>query len=815
MTKQNEPPRVPTEPTLGGASTTESSYLGQLVDGRYKIRRLIGRGGMGTVYEVEQIHLQKIMAMKLLHEDMMIRKQLISRFTREARAVSRLANAHTVRVFDFGRSDAIFYLVMEYLDGEDLEVHLSRDGALPWRRAMRILDQVCQSLEEAHSVGIVHRDLKPENIMILRHPPGADYVKVLDFGLAKIKNVEDVFSVHSHRDLFGTPFYMAPEQIRSEQVDHRADVYALGCLAYRMLVNQHVYDAASAFDVLRQHLTAPIPSACRARPNSGIPARVDRLIFRALAKKPENRFPSAGALRDEVLGCLEDPEGASFSLPIVREPEAPEAMDSELVARLRQFDQNVSDADARMHGDPPDLPPDGAPKVVMFPMPEPPPLPGASDIILLDPASEEARFATDVRRERRLRWVALVVGPLAIAAVAWAVYALRGSANRAEAELEPNDTLKKANLLEPGVGLVGALGKRLSTFESDRDHYRLRVPKDARYLDVDLTGVADIDIAFEILDETGRVNATIDYDGIGEPESLRRFRIDTGEVFIAIRESKSGEATPTEKPDSPYTLTATAYEALPSPGETESNDDPDRASPLAIGTTGDGHMQGPRDVDIYRLEAPSDGVGRRWEIAIESGDGFVPRLAFSRFDGEQPTPIFTDEGSEGVLRTVFEEEQDARGSYLVAVSHAARGAHRGDYKLIADLREARPWLSQEPDNDRTRAGRVAIGQLMSGSLDTPGDVDVFAIPVTDPQRRTIELVVDPDVEARLQIQISDVNRLSVKDFPPIGAQPSDRPVESGIRFAGQGEVYFVQVASRDPGGIVGGYQLRARRVLTK
>jgi hypothetical protein len=104
---------------------------------------------------------------------------------------------------------------------------------------------------------------------------------------------------------------------------------------------------------------------------------------------------------------------------------------------------------------------------------------------------------------------------------------------------------------------------------------------------------------------------------------------------------------------------------------------------------------------------------------------------------------------------------------------------------------------------------------MTGSLDTPGDVDVFAIPVTDPQRRTIELVVDPAIEARLQIQISDVNRLSVKDFPPIGTQPSDRPVESGIRFTGQGEVYFVQVASRDPSGTIGGYQLRARRVLTK
>ena len=276
----------------------ESSYVGQIIDRRYQVLSMIARGGMGTVYKVVHIHMRKVLAMKLLHEHILARRKLVQRFTREARAISRLSNPHTVRVYDFGQWREVFNLAMEYHDGQDLYGVLAREGPLGVLRTVSILDQICSSLEEAHDSGIIHRDLKTENIMVLKDVDGHDFVKVLDFGLAKVMDAEERITAQSQPDLFGTPYYMAPEQIRGLTADTRVDIYALGCLAFRMLAGTFPYAAASAFETLRSHLNDPIPSVRARAPELGVPLWLDQVVQACLAKHPDGRYGSVAELRD-------------------------------------------------------------------------------------------------------------------------------------------------------------------------------------------------------------------------------------------------------------------------------------------------------------------------------------------------------------------------------------------------------------------------------------------------------------------------------------------------------------------------------------
>jgi len=906
----------------------ESSYIGSLIDGRYRVNRLIGRGGMGSVYEVDHIHMQKRLAMKLLHEDMVVRKQLISRFTREARAVSRLSNEHTVRVYDFGRYKAVFFLVMECLDGEDLEVILSREGALHWRRSLEIFDQVCESLAEAHGAGIIHRDLKPENIMIIEHPPVREFVKVLDFGLAKItENHRDVFSVHSQRDLFGTPFYMSPEQIRSEEIDPRADVYSLGCLLYRMLTNRHVYDAAYAFDVLRQHLTAQIPSAGRTNPSGGIPARVDRLVWRALAKRKENRFPDVETMRREIAGCLANPEGESLVVAAhhASVPEVVPEIDAELEARLQAFEESHQQAEARMHGAP-ELPPETAPPLPMgievpadptdtiqdlqlpdglydptSPIDEwkpnisspdldddhdlereleydelvptdikhkrrAPTVPGAQNRRQEMPSpafrqvrkgaprlaspyleisqtlrqpdldaepieesltvSDEMWFDTDedkfAKRLRRRRSAGRVIAAfLFIAACAAGTYYWLNAEvpQPPTGEAEPNNHVGTANVLTPGLPVHAYLGKRLSRVESDRDYYKLDMGGPGRFLELSLTNIKNLDLYVDVLDGSGRFLTRVNYEGIGEDESMHRLRVPTKQALLVVSEAKAAEDAPTENVSDPYTLTAEVVDSLSPPGEVEPNDTAPAANAYKAGERVAGYLDGVRDVDYYMVS--TDGVMdlRRWEIAVEAAGTLVPRISIYRVVGDDSVLVFSDEGSSGLLQTVYEEPSFPNPVYLIAVQHSRRGAHRGSYRFVADLLPPKPRIAHEPNDDRPRATSVAIGQETHGILEGTGDVDVFAIPVADPQHRGIEIRMDPVVRDRLRLSLSDVNKANVKEYPrrrqgrarvpqPPNAQP---PI---IKFKGDGETYYLTVKSRGRRDRDIAYSFRVVRVMT-
>jgi tRNA A-37 threonylcarbamoyl transferase component Bud32 len=271
--------------------------------GSYQLTELLGRGGMGEVYKATHRMLARPAAIKLIRPEAIAREDdeaaiAVKRFYREAEAAANLRSPHTVEVYDFGvTADGTLYFVMELLDGMDLETLVVRHGPLPAGRVVRILCQACESLEEAHRAGLVHRDIKPANIHVGRLGLRRDFVKVLDFGLVKpftVKNAEQSLATVAGQTP-GTPAYMAPEMALGEAVDGRADIYALGCVAYFLLTGLLVFDAATSIQMIARHLrTPPVPPSQRTSNN--IPPALEALVLRCLAKEPGERPQNAGAL---------------------------------------------------------------------------------------------------------------------------------------------------------------------------------------------------------------------------------------------------------------------------------------------------------------------------------------------------------------------------------------------------------------------------------------------------------------------------------------------------------------------------------------
>jgi serine/threonine-protein kinase len=277
--------------------------------GSYQLGELLGRGGMGEVYKATHRMLARPAAIKLIRTEMLgavddeAAKLAVTRFRREAEAAANLRSQHTVELYDFGvTEDGTLYLVMEFLDGMDLESLVRETGSLPAGRVIHILRQVCDSLEEAHSRGLVHRDIKPANIHLglvgLRH----DFVKVLDFGLVKevsSLSPETSMATIPGQMALGTPAYMAPEMALGELVDGRADIYALGCVAYYLLTGQLVFEAEKAFQMIAKHLqTSPVPPSLRT--DQPVSPQLEDLILRCLAKDARHRPQSARDLADAL-----------------------------------------------------------------------------------------------------------------------------------------------------------------------------------------------------------------------------------------------------------------------------------------------------------------------------------------------------------------------------------------------------------------------------------------------------------------------------------------------------------------------------------
>ncbi|HYV45772.1 MAG TPA: TonB family protein [Myxococcaceae bacterium] len=282
---------------------------GRVLNGRFSILEPIGSGGMGKVYKAIQAPLDRMVAIKVLHPQFSSNNRdpgFVKRFVLEASLTSKLRHPNTVTVIDYGQTeDGIFYIAMEYLEGQSLAEILSKQGALAWQRALHIGQQVCRSLREAHRFGIIHRDLKPANVMLLDEADH-DLVKVLDFGLVKsfvgdgsTPDVEPDSKITQAGMLLGSPQYMSPEQARNHS-DPRSDVYSFGVLVYEMIAGRPPFMAKDYLEVIVKHLKEPPAPFHTARPDLSIPMEVEDLVFRCLEKDPAHRFQSM----DEILEAL-------------------------------------------------------------------------------------------------------------------------------------------------------------------------------------------------------------------------------------------------------------------------------------------------------------------------------------------------------------------------------------------------------------------------------------------------------------------------------------------------------------------------------
>jgi len=272
--------------------------------GQYLLERKIGEGAMGVVYRATHAMLRRPAAIKLLLKDRASETDL-ARFEREVQFTSRLVHPNTISIFDYGRTaEGTFYYVMEYLDGLDLQRLVDQYGPVDPARTIHILAQVSGALAEAHALGLIHRDIKPANIILTERPDEPDVVKVVDFGLVKKFGGAAAMSAAGDA-ITGTPLYMAPEAIsKPDTVDGRADLYAVGAVAYFLLTGQHVFEAASVLEVCSKHmLEAPVPPSQRL--GKALPADLEALVLRCLAKDRNDRPASAAVLRASLLACAD------------------------------------------------------------------------------------------------------------------------------------------------------------------------------------------------------------------------------------------------------------------------------------------------------------------------------------------------------------------------------------------------------------------------------------------------------------------------------------------------------------------------------
>jgi eukaryotic-like serine/threonine-protein kinase len=275
------------------AEATSDPLLGATLADRYQVTRLIGRGGMGVVYEAVHVALGKRVAVKLLLDKYADDREAVERFHREALTATQIGDDHIIDVIDVGTTrEGKSFVVLELLDGHDLGKVLASTGPMPGSRAVHIIQQILRGLGAAHAKGIVHRDMKPDNVFIVPHSETSDFVKILDFGISKIMAAQDAkVRLTATGTVVGTPIYMAPEQAMGSGVDHRADLYSVGVMMYELLAGRPPFVAESYLALVTQHLQAVPPDLAVMRPD--LPAALVNVVHRALAKEPDQRFRNA------------------------------------------------------------------------------------------------------------------------------------------------------------------------------------------------------------------------------------------------------------------------------------------------------------------------------------------------------------------------------------------------------------------------------------------------------------------------------------------------------------------------------------------
>jgi tRNA A-37 threonylcarbamoyl transferase component Bud32 len=348
-TPSSTQPRAATTPVSQlPPPAVDVNLTGKLLNNRYLIEEKIGEGGFGAVYRATQTQMNRKVALKVLHAKMARDPQVVGRFKREAQASSQLRAPHTVQVYDFDQSpEGVMYLAMEMLLGRSLHAILAVDGPLPPARLVRVMDGIADSLGEAHGQGIVHRDIKPENIY-LENRPEPDFVKVLDFGIAKIVSGEGLAAggpaLTAAGQTLGTLEYMSPEQLMGAQLDGRSDLYAVGIMSYELLVGALPFICKTPGEMITAHLKSMPPPPSQVAPNRGIPPLLDHVILKLLAKKRDDRYRDTAELRNDLarlargeVGIPNTPQPpAAVAQPLVVAPAQPQrqAPPTDRVAQL-------------------------------------------------------------------------------------------------------------------------------------------------------------------------------------------------------------------------------------------------------------------------------------------------------------------------------------------------------------------------------------------------------------------------------------------------------------------------------------------------
>jgi len=595
------------EDGAGVPDETTALFVGQVVAERYRLTELLGEGGMGAVFRAEHVRMGKALAVKLLRGPFAQDQAAVQRFRAEARIVSRLSHPHTIAVFDFGelpRGEG-FYLAMEYVPGRDLASVLRAERRLDEPRAAAIGEQLLGSLAEAHEAGIVHRDVKPANVMLMETRDG-DFVKVLDFGIAKLRDAP-VAGDTTQGVIIGTPSYLAPEQARGGDVDGRADLYSVGALLYELVAGRTPFASRHPMAVLQAHLNDPPPPLRVVAP--WVSEELAAVVHRALQKRPEDRFPDADAMRRALLRAAGRP---SRELPKVLSAPADAAL-----ANRDDFDE----------------------------------------------------FERQLARLRRSRVTAPLATLAAVALAGLALWRwpdihaflrLRAPAVAAlvprpfrppEAfdgrEHEANDTPAQANALpfpagpdgRAGTGRAvvrGHLGAKIDASTGDVDVYRVEVPDLGHPVNLVAEwsgaapgdGIRGLDVVLTLNRDRGGdgarraapLVAQSNRAGPGRPERLVAL-VEPGGYFLAVRERHDEASAPVEKPSDEYLLQV-RLEA-PRPGEeVEPNDEPGPAgrgyaawralaerNPLGEGARIQAAL-GPDDADTYAAgpRAPAEQV---------------------------------------------------------------------------------------------------------------------------------------------------------------------------------------------------------------
>ena len=313
-------------PAAGATMSTMSPVAIREIAGRYRLFEKLGEGAMGAVYRGEQISLKRAVAVKLLKPELSADRQLVRRFISEAEAIAKLGHPNTVNIYDFGQDgDGSLFIVMEYIDGPSLRAVVQKEAPFTPTRALVIAAQIAASLADAHSRSIVHRDLKPDNVMLQTRGRQRDIVRVLDFGIAKLRddNRATRAALTQAVDLLGTPQYMAPEQVVGDAIDGRTDIYALGCMIYEMVTQRRPFDATTVTEMLTKHLNETVVPPTTRRPDLQIPTEIDRLVLMAMMKQPVAR-PATMELFGEQIAAV-----------LVTLPPDPDRISSELIPRAR------------------------------------------------------------------------------------------------------------------------------------------------------------------------------------------------------------------------------------------------------------------------------------------------------------------------------------------------------------------------------------------------------------------------------------------------------------------------------------------------